>query len=38
MNYLKERIGQVLNTIGGRIVTDTEKITGIEVCECGYKN
>jgi len=38
MNYLKERIGQVLNTIGSRIVTDTEKITGIEFCECGYKN
>ncbi len=38
MNYLKERIGEVINKLGGRIVTDTEKITGIELYECDYKN
>ena len=38
MNYLRERIGEVLNALRGRIVTDTEKITGIELYECDYKN
>lgn len=37
MNYQKERIGQVIGVLGGRICTDTEKITGIELYECGYK-
>lgn len=38
MNYLKERIGEVIKKLNDRIVTDTEKITGIEVYACGYKN
>jgi len=37
MNYLRERIGEVLGKLRHRIVIDTEKITGIELYECGYK-
>ncbi len=37
MNYLRERIGEVLKTLSRRIVVDTEKITGIELYECDYK-
>ena len=37
MNYLRERIGEVLHKIRDRIVIDTEKITGIELYTCDYK-
>ena len=37
MNYLKERIGQVMNKLMYRICTDSEKIENLEVCTTGYK-
>ena len=37
MNYLKERIEQVLQKLQARICTDTEKIEDLEVYPCGYK-
>ena len=37
MNYLRERIGEVLHVLRRRIWTDVENIGGIELCECDYK-
>ncbi len=38
MNYLKQRIGKILGELEKRIVEERLKITGIKLCECGYKN
>lgn len=37
MNYISERIKQILGVIDGRIVVSEEKIEGFRCCESGYK-
>ena len=38
MNYLKQRIGRILSELDRRVVMDRQRVEGITMCECDYKN